>query len=926
MSPDRSSSRALLGLGIAVIVIAILGFAFYRGRTAMAPSAVPQAPGTAPATGPATAPSAAAGAAAATAPIEFVNDRLRREIMTQGLTVDRARQLFALEIGPLPGVALPDGPQRPAISGTYALAQILAVKDQLTPEQRAVLSEFLDTTHSAIPKNLAPLPQPSPSSPVPPFQWPAPRPAWYRADPGRAPRFLTIADNNPNADPAPEIHAYFRQLYHWANDAVHMLTGRPPVPAFKIAFKDLEGTDKTSWIATWTWQDNARVRAEVNGVEVNGCNSDIDLRKFQQQPFEVYLSVVSHEVVHCYQQLASASQSNVQSTAAWLHEGEATWAQMVMVPGAAFTSLQTHWADYLTRPKGHLYDCSYDAAGFFGHVADVEGSETLGKRIIDAFVDGAHGANDAAYLKAVAGYEDIVLDTWAPSYFRSHEHQFLWTAKGPGVANFPAEKVAPEAVTVAAKDTKIFSTDVPWEQRLLTVDTPAEILIVLNHEGHVALIDFTEQVNKRLVPFNPVILCVHGDCKCPPDADGTAPEALPALNKIDIGLSAGRARTTMSVSAKSLDEFCHPKDPLLTLGPAPSPRGGGGDPGQERENGRVGSDPHLVTFDGRYYDLQAIGEFVLARASDPADDFAVHVRFGPIGALRTVSVATAMATRAGRDRVSVTVEPGTAGAVPVLHINGARATQDFVPLDGGSVRAVFNSDGTGYVIELSDHTRVGITPFARQGLNVWMVPSPARKGKLTGLLGDGDDNAANDPVVRGTLTVLPASPGYDDLYTTFANSWRVTQQESLLDYGPGQTTATFTDPAFPDRATPAAEPAALAAAEGACKAGGITTLALLRNCAFDLAATGNQRYVRAYRPQQQRGDYLAAIAGLRGTGVVTALTTLGRTKSVVLEGRVTDGANDAFATFQGFKGDVVYLDPSACEKPRTMGCLRPTAR
>jgi hypothetical protein len=177
--------------------------------------------------------------------------------------------------------------------------------------------------------------------------------------------------------------------------------------------------------------------------------------------------------------------------------------------------------------------------------------------------------------------------------------------------------------------------------------------------------------------------------------------------------------------------------------------------------------------------------------------------------------------------------------------------------------------------------------------------------------------------VRGTSTVLGKSPDYDELYTTFANSWRVSQQESLLDYAENETTATFTDRAFPDRSALALDAAKLAAAEGSCKASGILQVDLLRNCAFDLASTGNRRYLAAYRPQQQREDLATMLSGLRGTGVVTETKASGRTKSIVLEGRVMDAAADAFATFQGFKGDVVYLNPEGCEKPRFLQMLGP---
>ena len=53
-------------------------------------------------------------------------------------------------------------------------------------------------------------------------------------------------------------------------------------------------------------------------------------------------------------------------------------------------------------------------------------------------------------------------------------------------------------------------------------------------------------------------------------------------------------------------------------------------------------------------------------------------------------------------------------------------------LAGGSVRAIFYDAGTGYSVEFDDGTRVGVGPFARQGLNVWVVPSAARQRQTDG--------------------------------------------------------------------------------------------------------------------------------------------------------------------------------------------------
>ncbi len=846
---------------------------------------------------------------------EYVNDRLRREIATQGLTVDRARQLFAVEVTSLPGVMMPQGQVRPTLSGTYALTQLQAVRAQLTAEQRARLDELLDAKRSVFPQDFSKLTQPFSR---PRFSLPAIRPAVYQ--PGRMTILRRVALPDVDAENEAAYRAYFQQLYDWANDAVAKLTGRPQIPAFLISFEPLD----KGWVLSGTWKDGARRTTVVNGVTVNACLTRIDVRKFEPG-IDVHLSVVTHEVVHCFQQLASASADDVTSTHPWLHDGQATWAQMVIVPGAALEALRKHWTEYLMAPEQHLFNRSYDAAGFFGHVADVRGADVVGQRLIPTFVAGSSFRNDAAYNTMVAGAEDRVLDTWAPGYFRSHESvqsPVPWTVTGPGGVNLPSQKLSPVAQSVSSGETIDLHAAAPWELSLVSLDSTADIVVVSSGDGHVAVVDRSEKVNEVLAVHEPLVMCLRGDCTCPTDTEGAVPPSRPAQSPIDIGLTGGRPGAFAWAHGMKLEDYCDPKKQTYApSGKLPQPPSGGDGGGSEPVNGTLKSDPHLVTFDGRWYDMQALGEFTLARST--MDDFVVQVRLGTIGALRTVSVATAMATQVGRDRVTVTIDNIAASPVPVLRINGARANQDFVPLAGGSVRSVFNEAGTGYITEFNDGTRVGISPFARQGLNVWVVPAAVRKGLLTGLLGDSNGSDANEPVVRGTADVLPAEPEHDDLYGKFANSWRITAAESLFDYASGQSPATFADANFPAR-VPVADAVTLVAAQTACRESGISNANLLKNCSTDFAASGNRSFIRAYQPQQRRID-LAEARGLplRGTGVVTPNLASIRTTGGVFDGRVPDANADAFESFPGYKGDVVYLDPANCLKPRFMQILGP---
>src|SRR5262245_62912856 len=113
MPEVRNGSRTWLTIALAIGAAAVVGIVvvvLVLGRRGQPDAPASQAR---PAT---SAPVAASPAASPAAPgVAYVNDRLRQEIATHGLTVDRARQLFALEVASVPGVIEPDGPVRPTI-------------------------------------------------------------------------------------------------------------------------------------------------------------------------------------------------------------------------------------------------------------------------------------------------------------------------------------------------------------------------------------------------------------------------------------------------------------------------------------------------------------------------------------------------------------------------------------------------------------------------------------------------------------------------------------------------------------------------------------------------------------------------------------------------------------------------------------------
>jgi hypothetical protein len=117
-------------------------------------------------------------------------------------------------------------------------------------------------------------------------------------------------------------------------------------------------------------------------------------------------------------------------------------------------------------------------------------------------------------------------------------------------------------------------------------------------------------------------------------------------------------------------------------------------------------------------------------------------------------------------------------------------------------------------------------------------------GAFQGLLGSDSGTATEFTLPNGTVLQQPLSAS--ELYSEWANAWRVTQATSLLDYGPGQTTATFTNTQFPagivqESSLPAS---VVQNAENMVQAAGITDPGLAQGAAEDYLLTGDTSFIQ----------------------------------------------------------------------------------
>ncbi|MGP1375373.1 MAG: VWD domain-containing protein [Almyronema sp.] len=285
--------------------------------------------------------------------------------------------------------------------------------------------------------------------------------------------------------------------------------------------------------------------------------------------------------------------------------------------------------------------------------------------------------------------------------------------------------------------------------------------------------------------------------------------------------------------------------------------------------GRSYGDPHIQTYDGYHYSFQTIGEFILSKSSDGS--FEVQTRQGRVADHDSLSLNTAVAMNVCGHRVAIYIEDP----------NGDRET---VWIDGERTR-IRNAEslaGGGEVQKLSDSDYAVIWPSGDQVLihfinvsgdrflNVMPTIRRDRRNALIGLLGNFNGNPDDDLMSRNG-SVLPARSTYSvatnaldsvlpaiipvrqvedayfsDLYRRFGDSWRISQEESLFDYGSGQSTVSFTDRSFPSQyfTLNGVAPARLESALTACREAGVAEQ-LLDGCVFDVAATGNNSFANA---------------------------------------------------------------------------------
>lgn len=211
------------------------------------------------------------------------------------------------------------------------------------------------------------------------------------------------------------------------------------------------------------------------------------------------------------------------------------------------------------------------------------------------------------------------------------------------------------------------------------------------------------------------------------------------------------------------------------------------DPPQPEHKGDTYNDPRIVTIDKQYHDFQAAGEFTLIEST--TGDLKIQVRQQPVdnNPRSNVSDNTAVSTIIDGKRIGIYLDRG-------LLVDGIPTEiPDLDSLVVGKGR-IYREGNTYTVVYPTGDQLVAKVKSTRVNIDVYLTQE--REGKITGLLGNFNNNPKDDLIKRDG-TVLTEPVAISQLYGEYADSWRVNQAESLFDYKPGEDNNTFTLKNYP---------------------------------------------------------------------------------------------------------------------------------
>ncbi|MEP7361150.1 MAG: basic secretory protein-like protein, partial [Chloroflexota bacterium] len=656
------------------------------------------------------------------------------------VSLDLALKAFVVAIGPLPGVSAPQPPLPTTDEigpGELAIEWVQQHWGELTQEQQDAVSAYLAPASDAI--DVEPLPLGT-------SLW----------QPGRHNLIAAVGPFAPFDDTPLD---QYKEILRDSEIVIINQLGRARTRNYSISVNTSQVGEAKALAYANDWFGSCAIH--LNPFLVTTPRTSAEIK-----------ATLAHELFHCFQYELGAGAGRDM----WVVEGEAEW--VGEMAGGPSRLGADWWTAYLTSKSVALFDRTYDAVGFFQHVAE-RGTNMW--KLLDKTYEAANGA--AAFHAAADSSGQGFLYSWSSGIFRDSGLAGEWNAQGPWTANFRAAR---EEIIVPQTGSVPFEVE-PYKNRIGVIQTSADI-VNIKMDGFARVRDLSGFSQDGLTDVN---FCTQsgGTCICPPGSTYQGPILSPLHVPAYLAITGATSGVTGSLTGVSLEDFCQ-TNPSPQASPTGGPTGRpGGSSSPPCPRGCAGSsgEPHLRTVDNVAYDFQGAGEYTLLRNADSSVE--IQSRQEKRGESADISVNTAVAALVNGHRVSVYVGPQRGASGLEVHVDGV--VDDLATaVDLGSGGRVVRY-ASGVEIDLPDGSVVyAIALHTPCCINVVIAPSDSLRTDGAGLLGNVAAGVMPVPALPDGTRLPRVETAHDRfvaVYGQLGPAWQVTDATSLFDYEDGKT-------------------------------------------------------------------------------------------------------------------------------------------
>lgn len=554
--------------------------------------------------------------------------------------------------------------------------------------------------------------------------------------------------------------------------------------------------------------DGGGMDAWLDGGTAGPCTIRVS-RSFwrRSRPADEIRFFFAHELFHCVQfgWFFGAGQPD------WLIEGSADFAAADLMRARYTPSEPVVSSAWFTRTNVPLAARSYNSWPLFENVRR-SGADAYGA--LRSMISAGVGGRDE--LLAIGQMTGVVFRMdWSSHTLRAAGLDATWQFDWPGTSGAGPHDNSSSFGTRGVGTYEIHGVGgYSQVQAIVDISSRVGLMTVVPHGAPLS----THSGERTVTAAEGALLrlCFDPDgCRCPDGSDSGAIRM--ACRDMIFSFAASDAAPTASVVAKRWDPDteCSKRRPRRAT-----------------SNG----DPHLVTFDGLPYDVQALGEVVSSR--DPGGGFEVQTRNVPAVVGLAVAGTVAVAVSDGSSRVTFTMDGLDSLSPAVVRTDGE--VIDASTFAAGSMEVDVSPAGDAASVSWPDGTIVELDWTA--GWFVTVSAPDARAGRLVGLLGSADGDFRNDLLFPDGTAADVVEAGSRD--SSFVQAWRVDDATTLFDYEAGESPATFNVDHPSNAVAITVSDEAADACAGALGNG--ATCHELEACAFDYAATGDESFVTAY--------------------------------------------------------------------------------